>query len=113
MTERQAYTRVWAQKTSKNTDGEAETHRETKERETGVRKETEDGISSETHTPEETMKDLRERPCGRSSFPKGGGVSLGPAGPGWTQCPGAGNHPWGPQDFLASEVSKVPFRLAT
>ena len=36
----------------------------------------------------QTVTHLRERPCGRSSFPKGGGVSLGPAGPGWTQCPG-------------------------
>ena len=28
-------------------------------------------------------------------------------------CPGAGSHLWGPQDFLAGEVSKVPFGLAT
>ena len=50
---------------------------------------------------------LRERPCRRSSFFKGGGVSLGP-GPSE-----AGSYPWGPQDFFTAEVSKVPFGFAT
>ena len=66
----------------------------------------------ETDTLAQPVTHLRGRPRGRSSFPKGGGVSLGP-GPGWTRCPGAGGHPWGPQDFLEAEVSKVPFGLAT
>ena len=35
------------------------------------------------------------------------------AGPGWMWCPGAGSYLWGPQDFFADEVSKVPFGLAT
>ena len=83
------------------------------DRETANRRQgREDGIGSETDTLAQPVTHLRGRPRGRSSFPKGGGVSLGP-GPGWTRCPGAGGHPWGPQDFLEAEVSKVPFGLAT
>ena len=92
------------------TDGDTE--RVTERQQTGDRQGREDGIGSETDTLAQPVTHLRGRPHGRSSFPKGGGVSLGP-GPGWTRCPGAGGHPWGPQDFLEAEVSKVPFGLAT
>src|SRR5574337_1270789 len=39
----------------------------------------EDGIGSETDTRAQPVTHLRGRPHGRSSFPKGGGVSLGPS----------------------------------
>ena len=96
--------------TEAETDGDTE--RVTERQQTGDRQGREDGIGSETDTLAQPVTHLRGRPRGRSSFPKGGGVSLGP-GPGWTRCPGAGGHPWGPQDFLEAEVSKVPFGLAT
>lgn len=56
------------------------------------------------HRPSHTAE---SGPCAREAA-----SALGRASPGWTRCPGAGNHPWGPQDFLAAEVSKVPFGLA-
>ena len=111
-TDRQTDTSAQAH-TGRERQREGDTERLTERRRAGDGQGTGDGIRSETDTLAQTVTHLRERPCGRSSFPKGGGVSLGPAGPGWTQCPGAGNHPWGPPDFLASEVSKVPFGLAT
>ena len=111
-TDRQTDTSAQAH-TGRERQREGDTERLTESRRTGEGQGTGDGIRSEIDTLAQTVAHLRERPCGRSSFPKGGGVSLGPAGPGWAQCPGAGNHPWGPQDFLASEVSKVPFGLAT
>ena len=111
-TDRQTDTSAQAH-TGRERQREGDTERLTERRRTGDGQGTGDGIRSEIDTLAQTVTHLRERPCGRSSFPKGGGVSLGPAGPGWTQRPGAGNHPWGPPDFLASEVSKVPFGLAT
>ena len=111
-TDRQTDTSAQAH-TGRERQREGDTERLTERRRAGDGQGTGDGIRSEIDTLAQTVTHLRERPCGRSSFPKGGGVSLGPAGPGWTQCPGAGNHPWGPPDFLASEVSKVPFGLAT
>ena len=39
----------------------------------------EDGIRPETDILAQTVTHHRGRPCGRSSFPKGGGVSLGPS----------------------------------
>ena len=44
----------------------------------GDRKGREDGLRSETDTLAQTVTHLRGRPRGSSSFPKGGGVSLGP-----------------------------------
>ena len=78
----------------------------------GDRQGREDGIRSETDKLAQTVTHLRERPWGSGSFPKGGGISLGPS-PGWMRCPGPGSHPQGPQDFFTAEVSKVPFSLAT
>ena len=46
------------------------------------------GIRCEKNTLAQTVTLLRGRPRGSSSFPKGGGVSLGP-GPGWTAGRGA------------------------
>ena len=98
--------------THREAETDGDTERVTERQQTGDRQGREDGIRSETDTLAQPVTHLRGRPRGRSSFPKGGGVSLGP-GPGWTRCPGAGGHPWGPQDFLEAEVSKVPFGLAT
>ena len=98
--------------THREAETDGDTERVTERQQTGDRQGREDGIGSETDTLAQPVTHLRGRPRGRSSFPKGGGVSLGP-GPGWTRCPGAGGHPWGPQDFLEAEVSKVPFGLAT
>ena len=98
--------------THREAETDGDTERVTERQQTGDRQGREDGIRSETDTLAQPVTHLRGRPHGRSSFPKGGGVSLGP-GPGWTRCPGAGGHPWGPQDFLEAEVSKVPFGLAT
>ena len=50
----------------------------TERRQTGDRQGREDGIGSETDTLAQTVTHLRGRPRGSSSFPKGGGVSLGP-----------------------------------
>ena len=62
-----------------HTHREAETergrHRATDRRKMGDRHGREDGILSKTDTLAQTVTHLRERPCGRSSFPKGGGVS--------------------------------------
>ena len=69
--------------------------------------------SDPTDTLAQTVTHLRERPCGRSSFPKGGGVSLGPGGLRLDVVPWGWQSPWGPQDFLSAEVSKVPLGLAT
>ena len=60
----------------------------------------------------QSLTHLRERPGGRSSFPKGGAVSLGP-GPQLDGVPWGWQSPVGPQDVLAAEVSKVPFGSAT
>ena len=96
---------------------EAETerrHRATDRQKAADRHGREDGILSETDTLAQTVTHRRERLCARSSFPKG--KERQPwAGPqlDWTRCPGAGSHPWGPQDFFADEVSKVLFGLAT
>ena len=98
--------------TGRQRQREGDTERVTERQQTGDRQGREDGIGSETDTLAQPERHLRGRPHTRSRFPKGGGISLGP-GPGWTRCPGAGSHPWGPQDFLEAEVSKVPFSLAT
>ena len=57
------------------------------------------------HRPSHTAERGRAQ---EAASPREGASALGRAGPGWTRCPGAGNHPWGPQDFLGAEVSKVP-----
>ena len=86
---------------------ERQKHRATDRQKTGDGHGREHGIRSETDTLAQILTHLRERPCRRSSFFKGGGVSLGP-GPSE-----AGSYPWGPQDFFTAEVSKVPFGFAT
>ena len=61
----------------------------------------------------QTARDAPQRKATRKKqLPQGRGRKLW-AGPGWTRCPGAGGHPWGPQDFLEAKVSKGPFGLAT
>ena len=103
--------------THTHTHTEAETerrHRATDGQKAADRHGREDGILSKTDTLAQTVTHRRERLCAGSSFPKG--KERQPwAGPqlDWTQCPGAGSHPWGPQDFFADKVSKVLFGLAT
>ena len=87
--------------TGRQRQREGDTERLTERRRTGDGQGTGDGILSETDTLAQTVTHLREGPCGRSSFPKGGGRQLW-AGHGWTQYPGAGSHTWGPQDFFTA-----------
>ena len=95
-------------------DRERETERVTERRQTGDRQGREDGIWPKIDTLAQTVNHLRGRPHGRSSSPKGGGVSLGWTPAGWLDAvPWGWRSPWGPQDFLSAEVSKVPFSLAT
>ena len=76
-TDRQTRSRARAH-THTHTHGHRDRGRVTERRQTGDRQGREDGIGSETDTLAQTVTHLRGRPRGSSSFPKGGGVSLGP-----------------------------------
>ena len=76
-TDRQTRSRARAH-THTHTHGHRDRGRVTERRQTGDRQGREDGIRSETDTLAQTVTHLRGRPRGSSSFPKGGGVSLGP-----------------------------------
>ncbi|XP_055423578.1 uncharacterized protein LOC129643285 [Bubalus kerabau] len=78
-TDRQTRSRARAHThTHTHTHGHRDRGRVTERRQTGDRQGREDGIGSETDTLAQTVTHLRGRPRGSSSFPKGGGVSLGP-----------------------------------
>ena len=64
--------------THREAETDGDTERVTERQQTGDRHGREDGIRSETDTLAQPVTHLRGRPHGRSSFPKGGGVSLGP-----------------------------------
>ena len=61
--------------THREAETDGDTERVTERQQTGDRQGREDGIGSETDTLAQPVTHLRGRPRGRSSFPKGGGVS--------------------------------------
>ena len=71
-------------------------------------------LTRDRHTGTDCEPSQREA-ARKKQLPQGRGHQpwAGPRLDGWTRCPGAGGHPWRPQDFLAAKVSKVPFGLAT
>ena len=92
---------------------EGDTERPTERRTAGDGQGTGDGIRSETDTLAQTDTRRRERPCASSSFPKGGGVSLGPGEPRLDAVPWGWQSPVETPRLPRSRGLKGPLRLGS
>ena len=97
--------------TRRQSQREGDTERLTERRKAGDRHGREDGIRSETDTLAQTVTPRRERLCGSSGFPKGGGVSFGPGGQRLDAVPWGWQSPVGTPGLLRSRGLKGPLRL--
>ena len=97
--------------TRRQSQREGDTERLTERWKAGDRHGREDGIRSETDTLAQTVTPRRERLCGSSGFPKGGGVSFGPGGQRLDAVPWGWQSPVGTPGLLRSRGLKGPLRL--